>query len=581
MKKAFRIIIPLVLVVAILFCTGWYLLVYDRTFTRDILLKAAHYFESSGNLSASAWFYNNAYKQAGDNDAVAIELSNQYKTTGNYTKAEYTLTTAIADGGGVDLYIALSKLYVEQNKLLDAVRMISNITNKDIKAQLEQMRPAAPTCTPDPVKDGSHYTQYISIDINAQAKALYVNANGLFPSTETDLYNKQSITLRDGENTIYAIAVGENGLVSPVSIFSFTVGGVVKQVEFADPAMETALRELLNIKTDKAIYTNDLWTIQEFTVPADAQRLDDLQHLLFLKTLKMDNAPSGQLSHIAELPNLEEVIISNTTVLAEELSYLGRLDSLKRLTLQKCGLSTVAGLDQATGLIYLDLSDNSLRNILPLAALQNLQELDLSNNALNDLLALSGLKSLISLDASHNELTSLIPISTISGLEKLDVSNNMLTDLTGIAQLTYLVNLNASNNQLTVVSLLAANTQLTVLNISNNQIVDITPLSALNRLTNFNFSNNKATALPAWSSDCTLVNINGCNNLISTLSPLQGLSYLNNVYMDDNSEISNVEILKSCPMLIQVNVARTKVTRNAQVTALTSMGVIVVYDHKG
>ena len=581
MKKAFRIIIPLALTIAILFCAGWYLLVYDRAFTRDILLNTARKLEDSGNLTASAWFYKYAYRQAGDNDAVAIELSNQYKATGNYTKAEYTLTTAIADGGGIDLYIALSKLYVEQDKLLDAVRMISNISNSEIKSQLEQMRPAAPTCTPDPVQDGSHYTQYISIEIHAQAKAMYVNANSIFPSVQTDLYNKQSITLHDGENTIYAIAVGENGLVSPVSIFAFTVGGVVKQVEFVDPVIETTFREILNIGNDKAIYTSDLWTIQDITVPAGVQKLDDLQHLIFLKTLTMDAGPSGQLSHLAELPNLEEVIISNTVVQTDELSHLGGLQSLKRLTLQNCSLSTVSGLDKAKGLIYLDLSDNSLRNILPLSALQNLQELDLSNNALNDLLALSGLKNLVSLDVSQNELTSLIPISTVSGLEKLNVANNMLTDLTGIAQLTHLVNLNASYNELSVVSILAANTQLAILNISNNQIVDITPLSVLNRLTNFNFSNNKVTALPGWDASCTLVNINGTNNLISSLEPLKGLPYLNNVYMDDNAEISNVEVLKTCPMLIQVNVARTKVTKNVQVSPLTSMGVIVVYDHRG
>lgn len=581
MKKAFRIIIPLVLAIAILVCTGWYLFVYDRAFTRDVLLTIARRMEDSGNLSASAWFYNTAYRQAGDNDAVAIELSNQYKSTGNYTKAEYTLTSAIADGGGAELYMALSKLYVEQDKLLDAVRMISNITNADIKAQLEQMRPAAPTCTPDPIKDGSHYTQYISIDVHAQAKALYVNANGVFPSTQTDTYTGHGITLKDGENTIYAIAVGENGLVSPVSIFAFTIGGVVKEVEFVDPAIEAALRETLNISNKKAVYTSDLWTIQNFAVPEGTQSLEDLQHLTFLKTLRMDTGPSGQLSHIANLANLEEIVIYNTVVQAEELPYLGKLQSLKRLTLQKCSLSTVSGLDQAKGLVYLNLNDNSLRNILPLSALQNLQELSISNNALSDLLALSGLKNLVSLDVSQNELSSLIPISTVSGLEKLNVANNLLSELTGIAQLSHLVNLNASNNEITVVSLLASNTQLSVLNISNNKVVDISALSSLNRLTNFNFSNNKVTALPAWDETCTLVNINGTNNLISSLKPLAGLPHLNNVYMDDNKAISDVEILKTCPLLIQVNVARTNVTKSVQVNPLTSMGVIVIYDHKG
>lgn len=581
MKKAFRIIIPLVLVVAILFCTIWYLFVYDRVFTRDILVKAARFFEDTGNLSASSWFYNRAFEHAGSNDTVAIELSNQYKTGGNYTKAEYTLTTAIADGGGIDLYMALSKLFVEQNKLLDAVRMIDNVANKDIKAQLEQLRPAAPTCTPDPIVDGSHYTQYITIDISAKAKAMYVNANGSFPSTETDLYSKQGITLKDGENKIYAIAVGENGLASPVSIFAFTVGGVVKEVEFVDPVMETTIRELLSVDKEKTLFTSDLWKIQEFTIPAGVKKLDDLQHLVFLKTLTMDAAPTGQLTHISQLPNLEEVIITNTAVQAEELPYLAQLKSLKRLTLNKCSLSTAVGLDQATGLTYLNLSNNSLRDIASVSKLLNLEELDLSTNALKDLLALSGLKKLTDLNVSHNELTSLAPLSTVAGLEKLDVANNNLTELTGVAELSHLINLNASNNRISDVSLLADNTALEVLNISHNKISDISGLSALKKLTNFNFSHNQVTALPNWGGGCALINIEGSNNLIQTLEPLKGLSYLNNVYMDDNKAISNVEVLKTCPRLIQVNVARTGVTKNSQVSALTTMGVIVVYDHKG
>lgn len=581
MNKAFLIIIPLVLIVAILFCTAWYLFVYDRIFTRDILLKAARYFEDTGNISASTWFYNHAYRHADDNDSVAIELSNQYKTSGNYTKAEFTLTTAIADGGGIDLYTALSKLYIEQDKLLDAVRMVENVTNKEIKTQLEKMRPAAPTCTPDPAVDGSHYTQYITINIHAQAEAMYVNTSGSFPSTEKDSYDKQGITLRDGENKIYAIAVGENGLASPVSIFSFTVGGVIKEVEFVDPVMEASFRETLKVSKDKVLLTSDLWTIQEFTVPAKVKKLDDLQHLVFLKTLNMNAAPSGQLSHIAELPNLEDLTITNTTIQAEELPYLGRLKSLKRLTLQKCGLSTTEGLEEAQNLTYLDMCDNSLRNITPLASLLNLEELNLSNNALNDLTALSGLKKLISLDVSKNSIPTLAPLSTAAGLEKLNVANNALTDLTGVAELSHLLNLNASNNAITTVSHLASNTQLAVLNIANNKIADITALSALKKLSNFNFSNNAVTALPTWQVDCALINITGNNNQISSLAPLAGLTQLNNVYMDDNKAISDVEILKTCPVLIQVNVSRTGVTKASQTAALENMGVIVNYDHKG
>lgn len=575
MKKAVRIIIPLVLILAIIVCTGWYLFIYDREFTQDVLLHAARYFETQGNRSASTWFYNQAYRQAGDNDAVAIELANQYKASGNYTKAEYTLTNAIADGGGIDLYIALSKTYVEQDKLLDAMRMLNSITNKDIKAQLDAMRPSTPTCSPDPITAGSHYTQYITVTISSDKGTLYVNTNGLFPSTQGDLYDQNGITLKDGENTLYAIAVDENGLVSQASIFAFTVGGVIKKVDFADATVEAAFRELLNYGEGKEIYTNDLWKIQEFTVPADAKSLEDLQHLAFLEKLTIENGPSGQLTHISGLSNLEELSISGTTVLAEELNLLGRLSSLKKLTLRKCSLSTVAGLDQAKGLTYLDLSDNSLRNITPLSELQNLQEVNLSQNSLNDLLALSTLKNLTVLNVASNELSTLIPISTLSGLQQLNASGNNLTDLTGIAQLASLGHLNVSDNKITDVSPLSANTELTLVNIANNTVVDISALSALSKLANLDFSHNQVAALPQWDTSCALVNIDGSYNLLSSLEPLKGLQHLNNVFMDYNSNISSISSLTSCPVLIQVNVFGTKVK---QVSALTSQGILVNYD---
>ena len=575
MKRAIRIIIPLLLVLTIIICTGWYLFIYDRAFTRDLLLYSARYLENHGNHSASTWFYNQAYLQSDDSEAVAIELAQQYKSAGNYTKAEYTLTKAIADGGGIDLYIALSKTYVEQDKLLDAVRMLSNITNEEIKAQLDAMRPSAPVCSPDPTTASSHYTQYITVDITAQKGTLYVNTQGLFPSIKTDLYNAQGITLQDGENTIYAIAVDENGLVSNASVFGFTVGGVIKKVAFVDPAIEAAYREILKVDKSKDLYTDDLWAIKAFIVPEDAKSLADLEHLAFLEKLTVANAPSGQLSHISGLSNLQELSISGTSVSADELPLLGRLPGLKKLTIQNCSLSTLSGLDAAKGLTHLNLSNNALRNLTPLSGLTNLQELDLSYNAVNDLLALSELKSMTVLNVSHNNLSSLLPVASLSGLKELNVSYNALTELTGIPQLTGLIKLDISNNTVSDVSVLGGNTDLEHLNISNNTVEDIFAFSTLTKLTNLDFSHNQVLQLPQWNTDCALVNIDGSYNKLKSLEQLKGLENLNNVFMDYNSGISSVSALANCPKLIQVNVYGTKVT---QVGALTSQSVIVNYD---
>ena len=133
MKKFFKVIIPIILVLAILACLGWYLFIYDRDFTRDILLQGARYFDDKGNHSISGWLYDQAYEQADNNDAVAIELAEQHKADGNFTKAEYTLTKAISDGGSTELYVALCKTYAEQDKLLDVVKLLDAVLAEDRK----------------------------------------------------------------------------------------------------------------------------------------------------------------------------------------------------------------------------------------------------------------------------------------------------------------------------------------------------------------------------------------------------------------------------------------------------------------
>ena len=95
MKKALRIIVPLVLALAIIACAAWYFLIYDPGFTKEVLLSQARKFEASGNYKISAFIYDLAYNQSSQDDDVALELAQQYLDLGNYTKADYTLTNAI------------------------------------------------------------------------------------------------------------------------------------------------------------------------------------------------------------------------------------------------------------------------------------------------------------------------------------------------------------------------------------------------------------------------------------------------------------------------------------------------------
>ena len=569
MKKALRIILPVLLIIAILLCTAWYLFVYDRPFTRDTLLSIARYSEEQGNHTTAAWFYNLAYTQSGNNDSVAIELAEQYKSIGNYTKAEYTLTNAIADGGGINLYIALSKTFVEQDKLLDAVNMLNNITDPVIKAELDKLRPQAPISSPTP----GFYSQYIDVDLTSNSGIIYATHNAEYPSTGDAPY-AEAFSLIDGENTIYALSIGENGLVSPLSISSYTVGGVVKEMIFVDSKLEQAIKAALSLNNDTQLFTNDLWTIQNFTVPKGTKDLTDLQYLSFLETLSINDFSGSDFTFLASLNNLTQLSISNTAITQETLTTIASLPQLKHLTLNNCSLSGIKPLENAKTLVSLELPNNALRSLDALSGLNTLKHLDLSHNAISNLSAISSITSLESLNIAHNALTTLAPLSSLTSLKELNAEFNSISDLGQFSNLTELTHLYLNNNQLSSITPLESCVKLNELNISTNTIKDISVLSGAIFLHSLDFSFNEVSALPDFVVECELVSINGSNNQLTSLDRLGGLQYLNTVNMDYNSKISSVKALADCPVLIEVNVYGTKVK---DVSMLTEMNIIVNY----
>lgn len=576
MKKFFKIVIPIILALAIIACIGWYLFIYDRNFTRDMLLNGARHFDDRGNHALSGWLYDQAYLHAEDNDAVAIELAQQHKADGNYTKAEYTLTRAISDGGSAELYIALCKTYAEQDKLLDVVKLLDSVLDENstvdpsVKQQLQAMRPAAPVCTPAP----GFYSQYISAEVSCESGTLYVNPNGEYPSVYDAPYS-DPIALGDGENTLYSIAVSEEGLVSPLSVFGYTIGGVIKEVAFADAAMEEAIRLHLGVDESEVLFTNDLWDLTYFTVPSEAKDISDLSYLIFVEDLAIDSVPAGQLNYLSALVNLTSLQIRNISVSPDELKVIGSLPKLEHLTISNCGLSTASGLETAVSVTKLDLSQNTIRDLTPLQSMTGLQELYLQNNAVNDLTALSNLSALTTLDISFNLISTISPIYSCNNLISLQASNNSITSIAGVEKLTALESLNVSYNTLSDISPASSCSSLRDLNISNNMIEDISSLSILDKLFSLDFSRNVIVELPAFAQSCALVTIDGSHNKITSLAALEGLENLNNVFMDYNEELESIEPLVNCPLLVQVKVYGTKV---AEVGELLEKEILVEFD---
>lgn len=563
-------ILPLLLIALMIGSLFWYMFVYDRATVRDFLTAQARNSARDGHFDAAAWFYDLSYRFSGNDAHVAIELSEIYREVGNYTKAESALTAAIGDDPSAELYAALCKTYVEQDKLLDAVNMLDGITDPAIKAELDAQRPAAPTTD----YEAGFYSQYITLTFTAGDGILYVSSTGEYPSLE-DEPCEGTLKLNGGDTKVYALTVSESGLVSPLTILNYTVGGVVEPVTLADSAVEAALREQLLFGENTTIYTSDLWTVTEFTVPAEATDLSDLSHLMYLESLTITDRRIESLDFLTSMVQLKELNLGGCSV-ACDLDPIGSVQTLQTLDLSGCGLSTVAGLENAVNLLHLDLSGNAIGKIAALSGMTMMETLDLSSNAVKDLSALGSMAQLKTLDLSSNSVSSVSALAGCGALTELYVTNNKLTNLTGLEHLSALKILSASNNDLTDVSALGKCTALTEIEIAHNALTELPNLKNLTALTTLDFSHNNVSALPKLGKSSPLVTLKADYNAIADITALGDVSGLNYVYLDYN-QVTDISPLAKCHNLIQVNVYGNAVS-TAHVNKLLDMSVIVNYD---
>ena len=182
---------------------------------------------------------------------------------------------------------------------MDAVALLENIQDPAIRASIETLRPAAPTADYEP----GFYSKYLSVSLVSQSGTVYCTTDGEYPSVADAPYSAP-ISLPAGETVIQAICVDDTGLVSPLTVLGYTVGGVIEPAVFMDSAIEASVRELLDIGEGKVLYTDALWGVTEFTVPTNAASLDDLALMPYLVSL---TAADLQLDNLDGLSSLRKL----------------------------------------------------------------------------------------------------------------------------------------------------------------------------------------------------------------------------------------------------------------------------------
>lgn len=550
MKYILKIFLIVLLVVAIIGAACWFFLVQRPDLTMSVFAHWGDYFYDAGRYNRAVSLYETACKLSPDNANLPVRLAQAYINSGNYTKAEYTLVSAITNNPeSVQLYVALSKTYIEQDKILDAEQMLDRITSADVKAQIDALRPIAPVLSPE----SGYYSEYIDVAVTATGGTAYLAVNQDYPSIETDAY-EAPVTLEAGDSKVVVVTVAENGLVSDAVYGGYTIGSVVEEVKLSDSALDGYVRELLGKSASDTIMSDELWELEELTLPEGVQDISDLTRFAGLKTLTIQNATGLDLSVLPQLTTLQTLDLSGTTLPTSTLDAIGTLPELKKLVLQGCAVTAIN----------------------PLVGLSNLEYLDLTNNSVSDLTAITALEHLKDLYLTNNPVKSITYLNSCLELERLHIENCGVSRLSSLAGNTSLQELYASNNEISDISVLCDCVSLSVLDISDNQVKDVSVIANLPELTYFLASHNQIESLPAFdTANCKLVRINVNNNQLTDLSPLKGLPALNYIFADYN-QISDISGLEDCPLLTQLNLFDNPVNE-AQVKALQEIGRIVNY----
>ena len=198
-------------------------------------------------------------------------------------------------------------------------------------------------------------------------------------------------------------------------------------------------------------------------------------------------------------------------------------------------VTDLAGLEHAVNLRTLNLADNAVADLGPLAELNLLHYMDLGGNPVSDLAPLAGLAGLVWLRLERTGLTDLDPLAGLTRLEILSLGHNLVSDLAPLAGLVHVTWLSLPGNAVTDLAPLAGLAALDNLNLGDNLIEDIGPVAGLADLTSLWLPGNAVSDLGPLAELAALETLNLDDNLIEDVGPLGGLVGLTWLSLLDNA----------------------------------------------
>ncbi|WP_246114820.1 leucine-rich repeat domain-containing protein [Rubripirellula tenax] len=195
--------------------------------------------------------------------------------------------------------------------------------------------------------------------------------------------------------------------------------------------------------------------------------------------------------------NLEEAVRAEVFAKRNSQAPIAASDvaNISRVIGKGKQIKNLSGLEHCKSLMMLDLEDNQISDLTPIAGLLRLQSVTLAGNKIKALKPLEKLVSMQLLDLSGNQVDDLTALEAMSNLRTLYVADNQVSKLDPLSSLTKVWSLDVSNNRINDLSPLAKFGWLTSLDISGNEVESLQPLSTLNELDMLMMSRNRVKDL--------------------------------------------------------------------------------------
>jgi len=219
------------------------------------------------------------------------------------------------------------------------------------------------------------------------------------------------------------------------------------------------------------------------------------------------------------------------------------LITIEDLSANSRDITNLNGLEHCTNLIYINMIDNNIDSLYPLADLDRLFSLNMMTNQIGDLAPLASLTSLERLYITDNQISDISHLSGLTILKQLSLSYNEIDDISPLSGLTALQVLSIAGNQFTDISPLSGLTDLEELYLGGNSIGDLSPLSGLTNLKWLYIEHCSIDDISGLSGLSNLEALKANSNIIDDLSPLAGLTSLTDLDLNYNQYIVSLDSL--------------------------------------